>query len=130
MSKLRFVFGPLILVGIMTLSASGQAQRTFVSGKGSDNNPCSLAAPCRTFFTAVGAVGSGGEVIVLDSAGYGAFQINKSVTVTVPPGVYAGISVFSGDGISINAGSTDVVILRGVGLNQFGGTNGINFTSG
>jgi hypothetical protein len=130
MRETRLVFGALVLLGVLALSASAQVQRTFVSGQGNDNNPCSLAAPCRTFSTAIGAVGSGGEVIVLNSAGYGAFPINKAVTVTVPPGVYAGISVFSGDGIAINAGSTDVVILRGLGINQFGGTNGINFTSG
>jgi hypothetical protein len=129
MSKLRLIFGPLILIGGLAMSARSQ-QRTFVSGQGSDNNPCSLTAPCRTFSMATGVVSSGGEVIALDSAGYGAFAINKSVTITVPAGVYAGISVFSGDGISINAGSTDVVILRGLGLNQFGGTNGIRFTSG
>jgi hypothetical protein len=130
MSRLRLIFGPLILVGVLALSASGQAQRTFLSGEGSDTNSCTLTAPCRTFVAAIGAVGAGGEVVVLDSAGYGAFAINKSVTVTVPAGVYAGISVFSGDGISISAGPADIVILRGLLINQFGGTNGVNFISG
>jgi hypothetical protein len=129
MSKSAFVFAPVILIACASSAAIAQ-QRTFVSGRGSDGNPCSLTAPCRTFATALGVVGSGGEVIALDSAGYGAFAINKTVTITVPPGVYAGISVFGGDGVSISAGPTDVVILRGLGINQFGGTNGINFSSG
>jgi hypothetical protein len=129
MSKLTLVLGLMILVAAFALPASAQVQRSFVSGGGSDGNPCSLAAPCRTFATAIAAAASGGEVIVLDSAGYGAFAINKSVTVTVPPGVYAGISVFSSDGISISAGASDIVILRGLGINNQGGTNGIDFIS-
>jgi len=35
--------------------------------------------------------------------------------------VTAGISVFSGDGIDINAGASDIVILRGLTINAQGG---------
>jgi hypothetical protein len=40
------------------------------------------------------------------------------VSVIAPPGIYAGISVFSGDGIDVNAGPSDIVILRGLTLNS------------
>jgi hypothetical protein len=68
---------------------------------------------------------SGGEIIVLDSAGYGAATITPSLSIIAPPGVYAGVSVFSGDGITIN-GSGIEVTLRGLTINGLGGVNGIH----
>jgi hypothetical protein len=67
----------------------------------------------------------GGEVIALDSAGYGAFTVTQAVTIQAPNGVYAGVTAFAGDGIDVNAGPSDIVILRGLALNAQGGTNGI-----
>jgi len=124
-----FLFASFLV--LMTISsASAQVQRTYVSGLGSDANPCSRTAPCRTFTQAISQTNPGGEVYVLDTAGYGPFAINKALSI-VAQGVTAGISVFSGDGIDINAGSSDTVILRGLTINNQGGTgNGIVFTSG
>jgi hypothetical protein len=69
-------------------------------------------------------------VIVLDSAGYGPVAITKSVSLVAPPGVYAGISVFAGDGIDINVGSSDTIILRGLTVNNQGSTgSGIVFNT-
>src|SRR5436853_5663 len=85
--------------------AIGSAQRTFVSAAtGNDANPCNRAAPCRNFAAAIAQTASGGEVVVLDSGGYGTVTISQAVSLVAPPGVYAGISVFSGTGITINAG--------------------------
>ena len=100
------------------------AQRTFVASRGLDTNPCSLAAPCRSFGTAIAQTATGGEVIVLDSAGYGAVTIAKSVSLIAPSGVYAGVSVSSGDGITINAAGATVV-LRGLLINGQGGSIGV-----
>jgi hypothetical protein len=120
------------LFGILSVSgAAAQVQRTFVSGGGSDLNPCSRTAPCRTFTQALMGTSGGGEVVALDSAGYGAFTITQAVSIIAPPGVYAGISVFSGDGIDINAGGTDTVILRGLTINNQGSLgSGIVFNTG
>ena len=127
---IRLALGAFLFVALF-VSASKAQQRTFVSGLGTDNNPCSRIAPCRTLTQALSLTNAGGEVVVLDSAGYGAFAITKAVTVQAPPGVYAGISVFSGDGISINAGGTDTVILRGITVNNQGSNgNGIAFNTG
>jgi hypothetical protein len=88
-------------------------------------------APCRTFGQAISQTNAGGEVYILDTAGYGPFSINKSVSIVASAGVTAGISVFSGDGIDINAGAADVVILRGLTINNQGGSgNGIVLNSG
>jgi hypothetical protein len=109
--------------------ALATAQRTFVSTSGVDNASCSLASPCRTFDAAVGATNVSGEVIVLDSGGYGVTTITKSISIIAPPGVYAGIAVFSGQtGITVDApGAT--VVLRGLSINDQGGFYGISVTN-
>jgi len=106
-------------------------QRTFVSGSGDDTNACNRTGPCRTIAQAITITNPGGEVIVLDSAGYGPFTVSKSISITAPPGVYAGISVFSGNGVTVNAGASDTVILRGLTINNQGSMGaGINATGG
>ncbi|HWX42136.1 MAG TPA: right-handed parallel beta-helix repeat-containing protein [Blastocatellia bacterium] len=120
MKQIWSIFVLFLFVLLWPTDAVAQAQRTFVSGLGSDGNPCSRTAPCRTISQALMGTSSGGEVIVLDSAGYGPVTITQAVSIIAPPGVYAGLSVFSGDGIDINAGPTDTVILRGLTLNNQG----------
>lgn len=101
------------------------AQRTFVASYGDDANTCSRAAPCRSFAIAAAATDDNGEIVVLDSAGYGAVTITQSLSIIAPPGVYAGISVFSGDGVTIN-GIGASVVLRGLAINGQGGSGGIH----
>lgn len=118
-------------LGASVIACNGAlaAQRAFVSTSGADNISCSLAAPCRTFAAAQTAVAAGGEIVPLDSGGYGAVTITKALTIDVPPGVYAGITVASGgDGVTVNAASSDRVVLRGLAINGQGqaGTNGIH----
>src|SRR5215472_11211393 len=85
----------------VTGPAWSQANRTFVSGFGSDSNPCSLAAPCRSFAGAVAQTNAGGEIAVLDTAGYGTVTITKAISIVNEEGGEAGITVTSGDGITI-----------------------------
>src|SRR5215475_9607038 len=85
-----------------------QAQtRVFVAAQGTDSNPCTFAQPCRTFQHAHDVVPAGGEIDVLDPAGYGALTIGKSISIQGHG--FAGISVPSGDGISISAGLGDKI---------------------
>lgn len=113
--------------------ALAAAQRTFVASTGADTNPCTLTSPCRSFGTALAATADGGEIIVLDSAGYGAVIITKSVAITAPPGIYAGISVasLSGVGVTVNGAGISVA-LRGLTVNSTaaGTYTGIYFTAG
>ncbi len=104
---------------------SATAQRTFVASTGNDTNSCSLAQPCRGFARAVSQTSASGEVIVLDSAGYGPVTITKSVSLIAPAGIHAGITVFSGDGITVNV-PNGVVVLRGLTISGQGGANGVN----
>src|SRR5262250_517751 len=119
---------------VATLASTGAyalANRTFVSGTGSDANPCSLAAPCRSFAGAITQTSPGGEIAVLDTAGYGTVTITQAVSIINEEGVEAGITVTSGDGITITAGASDVVNLRGLTLvGAAGSGNGITFKSG
>lgn len=107
---------------------AGAGQRSFVSTAGVDNPACSIASPCRSFGAAIAATSAGGEVLVLNSGGYGPVAITQSVSIIAPPGVYAGISVSSGNGVTVTTSATDVVTLRGLTINNVAtGTVGIYF---
>ena len=94
--------------------------------------PARLRSAVGPFDAAIAQTSPGGEVIVLDSAGYGTVVIAKSVKIIAGPGIYAGISVFSSqNGVTVNAAPTDVVVLRGLTINAQGsGTTGILVNSG
>ena len=84
----------LVAVGLAPLpSHAGHSAHVRIALTAVDANTCSLAAPCRTFAAALGQTNAGGEIVVLDSAGYGPMTINKAVSIVVPPGIYAGVSV-------------------------------------
>jgi len=121
----------LIGTGSNVLAAN---PRTFVSGSGNDNDPCSLLKPCRTFNRAMAQTDPGGEVVALDSAGYGTFIVNKAVTIEAAPGVYAGITVTGTAptiAIDVAAGAADAVTLRGLTINSLNSNSvGIRFLSG
>jgi hypothetical protein len=105
-------------------------QRTFVASIGIDSNPCTLQLPCRGFAAAILLTDPNGEIIVLDSAGYGVVTVNKPISIISPQGVYAGVSVFAGqDGVTVSAGATDKIVLRGLAINGQGGNRGIVVTA-
>jgi hypothetical protein len=82
---------------------SALAQRTFVSVSGLDTNPYSPTQPCRTIQQALNAVAAGGDVIMMDTGGFGnALSINKSFNILAPDGVFG---VITGQ-ITIAAGVT------------------------
>ena len=135
MQRCTFALATTIFLTVLASTGAGAAvQRTFVASYGSDTGPCSLSAPCRGFQAAIDAVGPGGEVVALDSAGYGAMEIHKSVSVIVPLGVHAGLSPSSGIPIPgypgqytvvlIDVASTDVVVLRGLVIAHQGNVTG------
>jgi hypothetical protein len=94
--------------------AQAQRARVFVASYGSGSNPCTFGSPCKTFQHAHDAVAASGEISAIDSAGFGPLTITKSVTITSPPGIEAGIAAASGNSISVNAGVKDIVSLYGL----------------
>jgi hypothetical protein len=128
---LRTILTTLAAATIMLLGPSALgAQRTFVASTGADTNACTISAPCRSFATALTHTDANGEIIVLDSAGYGPVFIAQSVSIIAPKGVYAGISVFATfDGVGVKGAGIDV-LLRGLTINGQGGNTGITFNQG
>lgn len=112
-------------------AANAQASRTWVSGVGDDANPCSRTAPCKTFPGAISKTAAGGEINCLDSGGFGAVTITKSITLYCE-GVIGGMLAAGQNGVTIN-GANVVVVLKGLdidGFNTAGGFNGIRFLQG
>jgi IPT/TIG domain len=108
--------------------------RTWVSGLGSDSNPCSLTAPCLTFAAALALSAAGGEIDVLDPGDFGPVTITKSISIDGGGGQVASILGSGTSGITISAASTDVIILRNLrfnGLLNAGspGLSGVSITS-
>jgi len=122
---------PILILLLASAANATAPQRTFVASTGSDANPCSITLPCRGFAAAVALVADGGEVIALDSAGYGPVTITKSVSIIAPSGVYAGITVPLGaSGILIDSSGVTVT-LRGLTVTSVsGGNEGIIFAQG
>ncbi|MEA2987415.1 MAG: hypothetical protein QOG83_126 [Alphaproteobacteria bacterium] len=122
-----------VLLGLCLHAAPAQAQhtRTFVSGSGSDTNSCVREAPCRTFAFAITQTTAGGEIHTLDPAGYGRFTITKSISIISGVGEAGVLVPAGGIGITISAGSTDIINLRGLFIEGGGvGSIGIQFTGG
>src|SRR6202050_1016295 len=102
----------LLVVGFASF-ANAQATRTWVSGVGDDANPCSRTAPCKTFAGAISKTATGGEIDNLDTGGFGALTITKSIIIDGGGGQIASVLVSETDGIAINAPGS-VVTLRNV----------------
>lgn len=120
----------LLALFLIAPAALAQATRTWVSGVGDDANPCSRTAPCKTFAGAISKTAAGGEIDALDPGGFGALTITKSITID-GAGTNASILAGLSNGIVVNAGVNDVVILRNLNINGSGtGFNGIRFIGG
>jgi hypothetical protein len=68
------------LIALAVADSAIAVQRTFVASFGLTANAafnCSLAKPCRAFNEALGVTSADGEVVVLDSAGYGPVTITQ-----------------------------------------------------
>jgi len=124
----------LALLALAAAPAQAQLARTYVSNAvGNDANDCNRNTPCRTFQRAHDNTLAGGEITVLDPGGYGTVAISKAISITNDGVGEAGVLVSGGfAGITVNAGDSDAVSLRGLTVKGigFGGGNGIVFTGG
>jgi hypothetical protein len=129
-NAVRFILSAVLAVGFSTVTF-GQATRTWVSGVGNDANPCSRTAPCKTFAGAISKTADKGEISVLDPGGFGTVTIGKGLTIN-GTGTLAGILNSLGtNGITVNATSSDTVIIRDVSINGAGtGGNGVRYLAG
>jgi hypothetical protein len=126
----KSLFPSVSIAFLLLLTSSSivgaQASRTWVSGVGDDTAACTRTAPCKTFTGALVKTAAGGEINVLDSAGFGSVTINKSITIAAE-GVEASVLASDTNGIVIDAGPNDIVTLRGLDINGLGtGLDGIS----
>src|SRR5579884_593231 len=130
-SLLAVSAGVILTFASFAALASALPTRTWVSGKGGDSGSCSLASPCRTFAYAITQTAAGGEIDVLDPAGYGALTITKAISIVNDGVGEAGVQAGSGaDAITINAGTTDAVHLRGLTIEGAKiAANGVTFNT-
>src|SRR5262245_37516974 len=129
-ARLSLAVTLLAIAGLNAVPAQAQPTRVFVAAQGSDSNPCTFAAPCRTFQKAHNTVAADGEIDVLDPAGYGAVTITKSIGIQGHG--FSGVSVTGGvTAITITTGTASTrVSLRGLLLDGVGvGNHGITINS-
>jgi hypothetical protein len=130
-ASLSTIAAALFSCGLSAAPAQAQANRTFVSGTGTDSGTCERAAPCKTFAFALTQTAAGGEIDVLDPADYGTVSITQSISIVNDGAGVASIEAGSGNAITINAGPVDRVHLRGLTIEGLGsGANGILFSIG
>src|SRR5246500_5488268 len=120
----------LFMICLLPIVAQAQATRTWVSGVGDDANPCSRTAPCKTFAGAISKTAPAGEINVLDPGGFGAVTITKSIRI-ISDHIEAGVLVSGTNGIVVNVGGTDHVVLDGLDIEGLGtGLNGVQIIGG
>jgi hypothetical protein len=120
MTRTAIVVGAAALALLYVMPAQAQVTRVFVSGNGNDSNPCTYAAPCRTFQQAFNVAPANSEIDVL--AGYG--WLTSTHGISIQGHGYASITEASlpATAITINAGASDVITLNGLILD--GGQRG------
>jgi hypothetical protein len=118
------ILGTTLATALFTAPAHAQATRTWVSGVGDDANPCSRTAPCKTWAGAISKTAAGGEIDALDPGGFGAVTITKSITLDGGGGQVASVLVAGVSGVVIQAGSTDVVIIKNIRFQGLLGNGG------
>jgi hypothetical protein len=128
MSKntLMAVMSALVVLSLHIQPAHADSDRTFVSGLGDDLSTCTRAAPCKTFAGAIDKTNAGGDVVVVDAGGYGAFTIQKSIGI-ISEGTFGGI-LGGAPGVLIDAPGANVV-LHGLMLEGLGTGAGIRVTA-
>src|SRR5262245_38985605 len=120
-----------VLCAFGVAPAQAQPTRVFVAAQGLDSNPCTFVAPCRSFQKAHDTVAAGGEIDVLDPAGYGAVTISKAISIQGHG--FAGITItgIGNSAITVAAPSGAHVSMRGLLIDGAGsGQRGILFNSG
>lgn len=122
-----------MLLGLFLAFNAQAAHRTFVAASGTDGGVCGPTTPCRSLEYAQSQTNSGGEIIIIQSGGYGnatgGLVIDRSISIIAEPGVFAALAPTSGAGITISTAGLKVV-LKGLTINGRGGVHGIDMTDG
>lgn len=124
----------IVVVASLHAAPAQAASRAWVAGTGTDQPGCGpLVSPCRTpQYAHDNIVDAGGEIDFLDPAGYGTIVITKAIGLVNDGVGTTGLLAPAGvNAVTINAGPSDAIQLRGVTIEGAGiGLNGIVFNSG
>jgi hypothetical protein len=121
-----------IICALVLNSEPAQAQNSisFVSGTGSDSNPCTRTLPCATFQRAHDQTDSGGFVNCLDPGSFGPVNFARSITIDCS-NTFANMA--TPDNIPVvDINTTGLsIILRGLSIASAGaGQSGISIQGG
>jgi hypothetical protein len=141
MNRIKFLTLTMLASLAVTLlavtSASAQTYKRVYLASGGTNtsNSCDNPnTPCATLDHAYTKVDPGGDIVIMDSGDYlnSSLTISQAVNVIAPEGIYAGVrGSSSSPAITVSAGSTDVVVLRGLTVDGYGGGDiGVKFSTG
>src|SRR5471030_1508201 len=134
MSKLSSAVAVAAALLVCSSAHAAGANRVWVSGHGVDRAGCGAPTdPCRSLqYAHDSAVAAGGEIDILDPAGYGAITITKAISIVNDGVGTAGVQATSGNAITITAGPNDAVYLRGLNIDGVNGAGayGIVFNAG
>jgi hypothetical protein len=128
--KFRNILLASVAVLFCTASISAQLSHTWVSGSGSNTNPCTFASPCATFFGALSSTYAGGLITAKDAGDFGPVYIYKPVTID---GANLGSITFdnSGYGAGVEIATGGNVTLQNLTINGLSsGLFGIQSASG
>jgi hypothetical protein len=131
-SLITSLVGALSLALLSIPANATTTARTWVSGVGNDANVaslCSRTAPCATFAAAQTVTSAAGEINCLDPGGFGSVTITQSISIICTASEAGVLVAGTNNGITIQAGSTDVVYLSGLDIEGLGtGNNGVQIT--
>jgi hypothetical protein len=134
MYRARFAFIPIVISIVILTSSSLLFAQTWISASGSDTNSCTYAYPCRTLAGALAKTSAGGRINMIGSGefGPGPVTITQAVTIDGGGGLASILASSSGaNGITVSAGASDIVILRGLRIEGvYTGQTGVDFQSG
>jgi hypothetical protein len=108
---------------VASVEAFGSSRVFLSAATGNDTSvSCTSAAPCRNLPRALAVVSPGGQIVLMDSGGYGgamSVALTFAVQIVAPDGVQAMLTdnptnYGAAALITVAAGSSDLVLLRGL----------------
>jgi hypothetical protein len=111
------------------LAAVAQVSRTWISAAGDDANPCTRVSPCVSLDVAMSKTAPYGEVDCVGPINDVGGTITKSIVIDCNAGVVVNSgdqNIPAGEGLVIQAGANDVVVLRGLHLSGIAPDSGLD----
>jgi len=126
-TTVAIVAAAVVLASVVQVApAAALPTRTWVAKSGDDHNPCTVTAPCATLQAAHLNTAPGGTISVLTPGDYGPVLISKAINITNDAVGEAGILSGGSSGVTIQAGSGDVVSMRGLVIDGQGAASGFS----